>query len=154
MSAKAKYDDDFFLWSQEQAAALREAAKARPNLPIDFEHVAEEIEDLGRSNKTAIRSLCAKVIEHRLKLDVSPAIDPRRRWEDEIGTFRMRIIAIVEDSPSLRPLLPELAERAWKLGRSRAIVALGKDGIFDREIPKDCPYSAREILGEVLDYDW
>ncbi len=151
MGAKAKYEEDFFLWSQEQAAALREAAVARTNLPIDFEQIAEEIDDLGRSSKTAIRNLCKQVIVHRLKLDHSPALYPRNSWAHEITNFQTDIALIVSDSPSLRQFLPRLIDQAWLLGRRYAIADLFKDGVDGRDLPELCPYSARDILGEMLD---
>jgi len=43
------YDYDFFLWTQEQAAALRRAKDS--NLPLDWENLAEEIESLGKSER-------------------------------------------------------------------------------------------------------
>jgi len=44
------YDRDFVLWSKEQAAALRRAKAS--NLPLDWENLAEEIESLGKSQRT------------------------------------------------------------------------------------------------------
>jgi Domain of unknown function DUF29 len=50
MDRPVSYDDDFLAWSEQQAAALRGLA-GRRGLPneLDLEHVAEEIEDLGRA---------------------------------------------------------------------------------------------------------
>ena len=48
------YDRDFFLWTQEQAAALRAVRKS--NLPLDWDNLAEEIESLGRSQRTELRA--------------------------------------------------------------------------------------------------
>ncbi len=67
------YDQDLVLWSEEQARALRAAADAGWNAPIDWENVAEEIESLGRSERHALASHIALVIEHLLKLQLSPA---------------------------------------------------------------------------------
>jgi len=50
MPPNAAYDDDFYLWTQEQAAALREADAARLNAPLDWENLAEEIESLERND--------------------------------------------------------------------------------------------------------
>lgn len=40
-------NQDFALWTRAQAAALRAQARSGTNLAIDWEHVAEEIHDLG-----------------------------------------------------------------------------------------------------------
>ena len=45
------YERDFFLWTQQQAEALRKAAREGSNLPLDWENLAEETESLGRSFK-------------------------------------------------------------------------------------------------------
>jgi hypothetical protein len=43
--------DDVLLWSERQAALLRRmAAGERVNDQVDWENVAEEIEDVGRSS--------------------------------------------------------------------------------------------------------
>ncbi len=62
------YDADFFLWTQEQARLLRNSAHAATNLPLDWENLAEEVEDLGRSNRRELRNRLRVVMEHLLKL--------------------------------------------------------------------------------------
>ncbi len=46
------YDEDFYQWSREQAAALRRLSAERWNGPLDLEHLAEEVEDLGDERAT------------------------------------------------------------------------------------------------------
>ena len=85
------YDQDLVRWSEEQARALREAAHAGWNAPIDWENVAEEIESLGRSERHALASHIALVIEHLLNLQASPATEPARGWRDTIRRARREI---------------------------------------------------------------
>ena len=96
------YDQDLVLWSEEQGRALRVAARAGWNTPIDWENVAEEIESLGRSERRALTSHIAVVIEHLLKLQASPAAEPARGWRDTIRRTRQQIEEVLEESPSLR----------------------------------------------------
>ena len=49
------YDIDFYAWTQEQAAALRE--HFRGDNRLDVEHLAEEVEDLGRFRTACRREL-------------------------------------------------------------------------------------------------
>ena len=49
-----RYDDDFYAWTQHQATVLRSMPVADNR--FDREHVADEIEDLGRSERDAVRS--------------------------------------------------------------------------------------------------
>jgi Domain of unknown function DUF29 len=94
------YDRDFFLWTQEQAAALR--AVKNSNLPLDWANLAEEIESLGKSDRRQLRSQIRRILRHLLKLEVSPASDPRGGWCSTIADSRSEIEDVLHDSPSLR----------------------------------------------------
>ena len=72
------YDRDFFLWTQEQAAALRTVRKS--NLPLDWDNLAEEIESLGASQRTELNSQIRRVLRHLFKLEAYPAVDLRAGW--------------------------------------------------------------------------
>ena len=61
------YDQDFVRWTEQQAAALRQAAGLGVNLSLDWENLAEEIDSLGRSLKRELRSRVAVIIEHLIK---------------------------------------------------------------------------------------
>jgi hypothetical protein len=101
-NAETHYRSDFVLWSKEQAAALRAAARGGSNQNLDWENLAEEIESLGISQRSALKSQIGRIIEHLLKLENSPAVDPRRGWIGSIRDARNEIDRILEDSPSLR----------------------------------------------------
>ena len=84
------YDQDFLLWTQEQATALRRAKNS--NLPLDWDNLAEEIESLGKSDRRQLKSQIRRILRHLFKLEVisgrrSPCrmvYDcPRRRIEIE-----------------------------------------------------------------------
>jgi len=94
------YDRDFFRWTQEQSAALR--AVKNSNLPLDWDNLAEEIESLGKSDRRQLRSQIRRILRHLLKLEVSPALDPRAGWRSTIADSRSEIEDVLHDSPSLR----------------------------------------------------
>ncbi len=96
------YEEDFVHWTEQQAAALRDAAGQSTNLPLDWENLAEEIDSLGRSYRRELRSRIAVIIEHLIKLECSPAVDPRRGWMETIGRERSDIELLLDDSPSLK----------------------------------------------------
>jgi hypothetical protein len=102
-SSTQLYEEDFVRWTEEQAAALREAAKLGTNLPLDWENLAEEVDSLGRSQRHELRSRIAVIIEHLIKLRQSPATDPRSGWMDTIDRERDDIELLLRDSPSLGP---------------------------------------------------
>ena len=94
------YDRDFFLWTQEQATALR--AVKDSNLPLDWDNLAEEIESLGKSDRRELRSQIRRIMRHLLKLEISPALDLRSGWCSTIADSRSEIEDVLQDSPSLR----------------------------------------------------
>lgn len=67
------YDRDFFAWTQEQAALLRQGAARQQDTHLDLEHLAEEIESLGKRDRRALTTNIARVIEHLLKLQYARA---------------------------------------------------------------------------------
>ena len=82
------YDQDFFLWTEEQAAALRRAKSS--NLPLDWENLAEEIESLGKSDRRELTSQIRRILRHLLKLEASPATRPHAGWRSTIIDARGR----------------------------------------------------------------
>ena len=141
------YEDDFFAWTQTQAKELRRFARTRPNLPLDLPHLAEEIADLGKERRNALRSWTILIIEHLLLLDHSPAEEPRRGWLREVMTFRDEI----EDrlTPTLRRDLERQLPRLYAKARRRAVLDIEPyEGDLASRLPADCPYSLEQILGE------
>jgi Domain of unknown function DUF29 len=61
------YDEDFYAWTQQQAGLLRRMP--RVGTELDLDNIAEEIEDLGRSDLRTAQSLVEHIIEHLLKLE-------------------------------------------------------------------------------------
>src|SRR6185369_9802269 len=76
------YDRDVFLWTQEQAAALRAVRKSKR--PLDWDNLAEEIERLGKSQRTELNSQVRRILRHLFKLEVSRAAAPRAGWRTTV----------------------------------------------------------------------
>ena len=112
MSTAELYEEDFLLWTKEQARLLREAAERGVNLPLDWENLAEEVESLGRSDRRELRSRIATIIEHLLKLEHSSAREPREGWRNTVDRSRREAKLILKESPSLRNDVPELLDEA------------------------------------------
>ncbi|KAA0688799.1 DUF29 domain-containing protein [Azospirillum brasilense] len=148
MDSRIGYDDDFYAWTQEQARLLREAARERLNTPIDWDHVAEEIEGMGKSDRRAINSHLARVIEHLLKLEFSPAPDPRGGWRRSVREQRAAAVDALADSPSLKGHVD--LDLAFRRGCGFASDGLGQDRVDERDLPSECPYA----LEQLLDEDW
>ena len=148
MTDSTHYDDDFFAWTQHQAMVLRtmEVADNR----FDRENVAEEIEDLGKSERDAVRSQIRRIIEHLLKLAYSPAQQPRFDWMASIAEARAALgdkisVTLRQDAEAVLPKL-------YRDGRRQAELSLrgyGEDRAAEA-LPQSCPYSLDEICRE----DW
>src|SRR3954466_4150020 len=80
------YEDDFYAWTQYQAEVLR--SMPCDDNRFDRENVAEEIEDLGKSERHTVESQITRVLEHFLKLAQSPADRPRYGWMRSIAEAR------------------------------------------------------------------
>ena len=145
------YEQDFVLWSEEQASALRKAAESGTNLPLDWENLAEEIESLGRSLRSELRSRLATVVEHLLELEFSRAFEPRRGWIETILRERRELDELLEENPSLRPALPELLSRAhvksWDLA-ALSLEAFGELPRTARSTMEKRRYSLDQVLGD------
>ncbi|NBC32633.1 MAG: DUF29 family protein [Alphaproteobacteria bacterium] len=142
------YDRDFLLWTEEQAAALRRAGETRVNAPVDWQAVAEEIEDLGKSEQSAVESFLRLLILHCLKLEYARAEEPRNHWRKEIDNFRAEIRIRVGKSPSLKSKID--LGGAYESARSQARFHFPELGLDPACLPEQCPYA----LAELLDIDW
>jgi Domain of unknown function DUF29 len=83
------YDDDILTWSERQAALLRRhAAGEWVNDQVDWANVAEEIEDVGRSELHAVGSLRVQALRHMLKAEVWPLSRDAPNWRADAVDFR------------------------------------------------------------------
>ena len=148
---EADYVRDFHAWTQAQAAALRAAAHTGANLPVDWENVAEEIESLGRSEASALRSRLRTIIEHLLKLEISPARDPVPGWRETITRCRIDIENDLADSPSLRRRVPEWLEREHRAAARLVSMNLRGHGEWTPEVEERLltrRYTENHVLGD------
>ena len=101
-NATQLYDEDFVRWTEEQAQALRQAAELATNLSLDWANLAEEIDSLGQSQRNELGSRLAVILEYLIKLETSPAGDPRSGWMDTIDRERPAVERLLQQSPNLR----------------------------------------------------
>ena len=109
------YDEDFYAWTQEQAELLRRGGAGANRL--DVELIAEEIEDLGRSELHACQSLCEHIIEHLLKLEYSGLDEPLGHWRQEIVEWRLQLERKLTRSIAAKMNLEERYHHALRLLR-------------------------------------
>lgn len=147
VTADLLYEEDFYAWTQRQAELLRRLPAVSNEL--DVEHIAEEIEDLGRGDLRSAQSLCEHIIEHFLKLEYSGMKDPAEHWQDEIVEWRLQLEKVLTRSIEAKLDLPAGYRAALRLVRR-----LERDapGLMSR-LPRGCPYTFEQIRGSG-DEDW
>ena len=148
---KTLYDQDFVAWSEQQAAALRSAARTGTNQRLDWENLAEEIESLGRSEKRELRSQILRAIHHLLKLQHSAAADPRRGWFETVSQARREIELVLETSPSLSNEIDAMVTAETRRGAKAAIDDRQRYGEINPTILariRTTTYTPEEVLGD------
>ncbi|MFM2043237.1 MAG: hypothetical protein RLY86_1813 [Pseudomonadota bacterium] len=147
MDSLSLYDRDFYLWTRAQAEALRRLRELRPNGELDWDNLIEEVESLGRSDRYAVESQLERLIHHLLKLEHSPAVDPRRGWLVTVDDARTELARRL--STSLKAHLADTLAERYRIARRAAERDLAGEVAPDR-LPPACPYS----LDHLLDPDW
>jgi len=111
------YTSDIVAWATQQAALL----KARRFSEVDWEQVIEEIEDVAGRHRDELLGRMTTMIEHWLKLEFSPATDPRRGWIATLSREGDEIRDLLQRFPSLRTddNLSRTLERALQKGLQR-----------------------------------
>ena len=138
-----RYESDVVAWANEQAAFIR---TGRFDL-LDLEHIADEIEDVGKSELRELESRMAVLLAHLLKWHYQPT-HRGSSWECTINDQRTMISRRLNRMSSLKPYLrdEEFWQEAWADGRR---IAENETGILNT-FPKSCPWP----VDKVLDFDF
>ncbi len=138
----ATYDTDLVAWANQTARLLREQRWGE----VDWEHLIEEVEDLGKSERSAIGAQMERVMLHLLKWEYQ---SQRRSdsWLDSITDSRSQIRRKVEDSPSLKNYPDQVLGKEY--GRA-CREAARQTGLDMATFPLTCPYSIDQVLGDWL----
>lgn len=139
-SGKPQYDDDFYGWTQAQAALLREEKVA----DLDYANLAEEIESLGKRERHELEHRLMRLLQHLLKWQYQSE-RRGRSWRSTIVEQRSRIARRLRESPSLRRELPVLLIEEYPLARLKASDEARLD---DSVFPEICPWTEAQVLDE------
>jgi hypothetical protein len=137
------YDRDILAWSAQQADLLRRAARGERVNGVDWDHVVEEIEDVGISELNAVRSYLRQMLVHLLKPHGWPNSQSASQWRVEIAAFQAD--AAQRFAPSMRQKidLDTLYQRAVE-----QLEGVHHDGIQPVGWPAQCPCTLEQLLGE------
>jgi len=145
------YDRDLQYWIEQTIQQLRN----REFESLDVEHLIEELVDLGKAEKNALKSNLTILLAHLLKLMVQHDVPDMMKgsWYGSVLEHRQRVLNNLSDTPSLKSFLVEVIEKAYPDGRKLAIKEgkLAKFGVCipqESEYPIVCPFSVEQILNE------
>lgn len=132
------YETDVVAWANEQAWLVR---NKKFDL-LDIEHIAEEIEDVGKSEQRELASRMAVLIAHLLKWQYQPEYQGTS-WERTIREQRKSLEFHIKQVPSLKSKLlnTEWQNAVWADAVTIAIRETGMDNF-----PETCPWTIENIL--------
>lgn len=148
----AAYEDDFYAWTQQQAAALRAEAASGSNAPIDWENVAEEIESMGRSERDKIESRLEVLLVHLLKWLYCPELRERceRGWSLTMIEQRRRLARVLKENPSLKDYPAAAFEDVY----ADALLSAAKEADVPlKTFPKEPPFTLEQALDPRYPHD-
>ncbi len=134
------YESDVVAWAKEQAALIRAGQFDQ----LDLTHIAEEIEDVGKSEQRELASRMAVLLAHILKWK----FQPQKRsvsWTLTIKEQRRLLVRRVQKTPSLSPMLsdPEWVDEIWVDAKA---LAEKETGLDMSTYPEICPWSMADVL--------
>lgn len=145
-TTKPLYEQDFYAWSRAQANLLRDGRVSE----LDLGHLSEEVDDLADALKRSGRNRIRTIVEHLLKLQYSPAQDPRAGWRATVRNRRVRLRDGL--AATLRAEVENELAALYADARGLAEGALrdhGEHAAADA-LPATCPYTLDQITGDWL----
>ena len=136
----ATYETDFYLWTQQQAALLRQGQLSA----LDVDNLIEEIESVGKSDRRALESHLFVILAHLLKWQFQPS-RRGKSWRLSIWNGRMDITRLLKDSPSLKTQLYVLAMEEYPSARKQAAE---ETGLPLTTFPEQCPFTVEHITDD------
>ena len=137
---RSLHESDFYAWSVEQAALLREGRVAEADLAA----IAAEIESMGKTEKRELVSRLTVLLLHLLKWQYQP--DGRgNSWRLSIANARDEIADLIADNPSLKSILDEVMASAYRYARRKAAI---ETEMAEEAYPAQCPWGFRETTDQ------
>ncbi|WHN66329.1 DUF29 domain-containing protein [Cysteiniphilum sp. QT6929] len=142
--AKTLYERDFYAWTIQTVQALRAKAFNK----VDIEHLTEELESMGASQKHALKSRLRVLLMHLLKWQYQPSYRSRS-WENTIIAQRDDLKDLIQDNPSLKSKIDETLPKSYKL----ALLDFENETGIDpkkAEVPEVCRYGFDQVLDDAF----
>lgn len=138
------YERDYHAWLSTQARSLREHRMEE----IDASNLAEELADMARSARKAVKSQVVRLMANLLKWSIEKDFRERNpsaanRWLASIRNARDEIRDDLAESPSLTAYLPTIFAKAYKAAVNSAIEDIG---LAESDFSAQCPWSLDDVL--------
>ena len=140
MSNSTLYEQDFYAWANEQAQLLRTGKLSE----ADIEHIAEEIESMGKTEKRELVSRLTVLLLHLLKWQFQPA-RRGKSWKNSVEVQRISLRSHMRDNPSLKSSLDDAIIEAYRVAQ---LEAENETGIDKDSFPSVCPWSFEQMMAE------
>jgi hypothetical protein len=137
----ATYDEDLYTWTMEQAQLLREGRLSE----LDIENIAEELEDIGKSQARTLGSQLERLIAHLLKwcYQLNQRQQLEHSWRASIRNARQEIEETLSENPGLKPRLTEFFRKAYPKGVNWAVI---ETNLPESTFPTECPWTLEQVL--------
>lgn len=132
------YERDYYLWLLHTAKLIREGKFSE----VDAANLIEEIEDMGRSEKRALKSNLIVLLLHLLKYKYQPQ-KITNSWKSSIREHRRRLRDDFQTSPSLKRYMTEVFDQCYQDSREQAA---DETGLPLNNFPDSCPFTPSEVL--------
>jgi hypothetical protein len=143
MSTNAElYEQDFYLWCLDTCATLG----AREFEALDIPHLIEEIRALTGRDRRELASRLETLVMHLLKWYYQPS-ERSGSWRSTIRRERTEIAGLLDQSPSLRRLVPDDITHRYANARAGAS---DETGLCLSTFPETCPWTPKEILDDTF----
>ncbi|MBK1700104.1 DUF29 domain-containing protein [Thiococcus pfennigii] len=134
------YESDFYSWATTQAALLRAGRLDQ----ADIEHIAEEIESMGKGELRELENRLAVLYTHLLKWRFQP-IHRGRSWELTIKEQRRRLRRHLDQNPSLKAKLAQAIADAYG---DAILEAARQTGLAEDAFPQTCPFTFEQTVDD------
>ena len=134
------YEHDYYTWTSTQAQVLRK----RKVSGLDWDNLAEEVEDLGKAERHRLESHLELLLMHLLKWVYQPQ-RCSRSWSNSIREHRFRIQRVLRDNPGLKATLPQVFADAYEAARFSAV---NETRLDLSAFPEPCPWSLDDTMRE------
>jgi hypothetical protein len=138
MGNQSLHDQDFYGWANEQAGLLRAGRLSE----ADIEHIADEIESMGKSEKRELVSRLTVLLTHMLKWQHQSALRGTS-WRLTLEEQRKRLERHLDDNPSLKATLADTIGEAYYYA---TLDVVRETGVERSVYPAACPWSFERIM--------